>query len=106
LQRSSDLPPEYAAAQAKMRNLRRGERDVGPIQGQEILAHAEEGGKRMYAFLWESQGRAESLQFPFLSLQLLTEEQAAPAAAFGNDAEALAAWDQVLGSLRLRPGAI
>ncbi len=106
LQRSSDLPPEYAAAQAKMRNLRRGERDVGPIQGQEILAHAEEGGKRMYAFLWESQGRAESLQFPFLSLQLLTEEQATPAAAFGNDAEALAAWDQVLGSLRLRPGAI
>ena len=49
-----------------MRNLRRGERNVGPIQGQEILAHAEDGGRKMYAFLWESQGRAESLQFPFL----------------------------------------
>lgn len=112
LQRSSDLPPEYAAAQVKMRNLRRGERDVGPIQGQEILFHAEEDGRRMYAFLWESQGRAESLQLPFLSLQLLTEEQEyrhdkdVPAPSFQDDAEVLSLWDRVLGSLRLRPGAI
>lgn len=105
LQRASDLPPEYAAAAARMRNLRRGERNVGPIQGQEILAHAEADGGKMYAFLWESQGRAESLQFPFLSLQLLTEEKA-DAPAFRDDAQALGLWDQVLGSLRLRPGAI
>ncbi|WP_269791372.1 T6SS immunity protein Tli4 family protein [Stenotrophomonas sp. Iso1] len=106
LQRSADLPPEYAAAQARMRNLRRGERNVGPIAGQEILAHAESDGSRMYAFLWESQGRAESLQFPFLSLQLLTEETEAGATAFRDDAQALDVWDRVLGSLRLRPGAI
>ena len=105
LQRASDLPPEYAAAAARMRNLRRGERDIGPIQGQEILAGAEEGGRGMYAFLWESQGRAESLQFPFLSLQLLTDDKA-QAPAFRDDAQALGLWDQVLGSLRLRPGAI
>ncbi|MCD9087065.1 T6SS immunity protein Tli4 family protein [Stenotrophomonas sp. SY1] len=104
LQRSSNVPPEYAAAQAQMRNLRRGERDVGPIQGQEILAHGQSDGNQMYAFLWESQGRAESLQFPFLSLQLLAEEKGTQA--FRDDAQALGAWDQVLGSLRLRPGAI
>lgn len=105
LQRTSDVPPEYAAAQARMRNLRRGERNAGPIQGQEILAHTEGDGRKMYAFLWESQGRAESLQLPFLSLQLLTEEKA-QAPAFQDDAQALGLWDQVLGSLRLRPGAI
>lgn len=104
LQRASDVPPAYAAAEMRMRKLRRGERDIGPIQGQEILAHAKEDGKQAYAFLWESQGQAESLQSPFLSFQLMTEETEGKG--FSDDAQALGLWDQVLGSLRLRPGAI
>lgn len=90
LQRTAMLP-------ADARRLRAGRRDVDGLGGEELLVR--DGGE--YRFLWEFQGEPESLQRPFLSLQLSTEA----AQAFASDEEALQAWDQLLGSLRRRPEA-
>lgn len=91
--------------------LRRRDRNIGPIKGQELLVRANENGKRSYEFLWESQGKADSIEFPFMSLQLSTSAETDAKgevidAPFANDEEALAFWDAILGSLRLRPGAV
>ena len=90
-----------------MRNLRRGERRVGTLEGQQILARADDDGTRAYAFLWESQGAPASLAQPFVSLEMVVDPGTAGGApAFGTDADALRFWDRVLDSLRLRPGAL
>lgn len=91
--------------------LRRRDRDIGPIKGQELLVRASENGKRSYEFLWESQGKADSIEFPFMSLQLSTSAETDAKgevmdAPFANDEEALAFWDAILGSVRIRPGAV
>lgn len=91
--------------------LRRRDRNIGPIKGQELLVRANENGKRSYEFLWESQGQADSIEFPFMSLQLSTSAESDDNgevidAPFANDEEALAFWDAILGSIRLRPGAV
>lgn len=91
--------------------LRRRDRNIGPIKGQELLVRASENGKRSYEFLWESQGQADSIEFPFMSLQLSTSAETDAKgdvidAPFANDEEALAFWDAILGSVRIRPGAV
>lgn len=107
LDRMSSLPAEYRRIEAAMRNLRRGERQVGVLKGQQILGRADDGGKRAYAFLWESQGVPKSLAQPFVSLEMVVDPTNADGApAFRTDEEALRFWDEVLDSLRLRPGAL
>lgn len=111
LRRISRTPPGYEGTWAGMKTLRRGDRDIGPIKGQELLVRGNAGGKRSYEFLWESQGQADSLEYPFQSLRLTTTDESDDEgeiieAPFADDAEALALWDSILDTLRLRPGAI
>ncbi len=107
LARTSSLPAEYQQIDARMVKLRRGDHNVGPIRGQEILGRAQQGATRGYAFLWESQGEARSLGAPFLSLEMTTDKRAPQEEPpFQGDEDALAFWDRLLDRLRLRPGAI
>lgn len=94
LQRAAALPSDT-------RPLRVGRRNVNGLEGEELLVRSGDRDGGGYRFLWEFQGEAESLQRPFLALQLSTEA----AQAFATDEEALQVWDQLLGSLRLRQGA-
>jgi hypothetical protein len=110
LDRLGGLPVSLAKAAAGMTSLRRGNRNLGTVKGQELLVRANEGGKRSYEFLWESQGRASSIEFPFLSLKLTTTAETLNGqiieAPFKTDEEALQFWDAMLQTLRLRPGAV
>lgn len=93
-------------APGQARYLRRAAHSVDGLAGDELLAVTASGGGRRYAFLWESQGRPESLRQPFLSLQLLGEDPPAGPPVFAGDAQAISAWELLLRGLRLRPGAI
>jgi Tle cognate immunity protein 4 C-terminal domain/Tle cognate immunity protein 4 N-terminal domain len=110
LDRLGGLPASLAKAAAGMTSLRRGNRNLGMVKGQEFLVRADEGGKRSYEFLWESQGRARSVGYPFLSLKLTTTAETLNGqiieAPFKTDEEALQFWDAMLQTLRLRPGAV
>lgn len=111
LRRTSTIPPGYEEVAARMQTLRRGRRNLGQVRGQELLVRGDGEGKKAYEFLWESQGQADSLEYPFLSLQLSTTGESDADgevidAPFGSNEEAMAVWDEILGSLRLRPGAV
>lgn len=111
LRRNSRIPPGYEGTAAGMKLLRRGDRNIGPVKGQELLVRGDAGGKRSYEFLWESQGEKASIEHPFLSLRMSTTDDTDDSgeimdAPFTDDAAALALWDSILSTLRLRPGAI
>ncbi|WP_449405757.1 T6SS immunity protein Tli4 family protein [Massilia phosphatilytica] len=89
-----------------VRVLRRGDRQVGPYQGQEHLASAPgSNGMRGHAFVWETQGDG-TLDTPAIKIELTTGYRDGK----GNqqktsltDKEAIKLWDDVLDSFRLRP---
>ncbi|MFS8976781.1 T6SS immunity protein Tli4 family protein [Cupriavidus necator] len=88
--------------------LRNRERPVGPIEADEILVAGTQDGKRSYGFKWEAPGKADSLAEPNLNVSLQVGESAylTNKESFARDEEALELWDAVVGSLRLRPGAV
>ncbi len=88
--------------------LRNRERPVGPIEADEILVAGTQDGKRSYGFKWEAPGKADSLAEPNLNVSLQVGESAylTNKESFASDEEALELWDAVVGSLRLRPGAV
>lgn len=105
------LANEPAALLAAMTILRKGKRNVGPLQAEEILIRTTEDGKRAYAFSWKSEGKADSIEFPAIAIKLTTSDKtdtsgAVADAPFKTDKEALEFWDELLGTLRLRPGAV
>ncbi|WP_454742933.1 T6SS immunity protein Tli4 family protein [Cupriavidus necator] len=95
-------------AVAGVTQLRNRERPVGPIQADEILVAGTQDGKRTYGFKWEAPGKADSLVEPNLNVSLQVGESAyvTNKESFFSDEEALELWDAVVGSLRLRPGAV
>ncbi|MDX3988929.1 MAG: T6SS immunity protein Tli4 family protein [Achromobacter sp.] len=96
---------------AGMTTLRKGERNVGPIQAEEYATAGSQEGQRLYSFTWESQGKDDSITEPNLAAQLGVLERNRdnqgnpPPPAFASDAEAVALWDAIVESIRLRPGA-
>lgn len=95
-----------------MTTLRKGKRNVGPIAGEEYLVAGGDRQQRVYAFRWEFQGRDDSLAEPNLSLEMGVlerdpgDDDAPPPPAFESDEQALQLWDDILESIRLRPGAV
>lgn len=81
---------------------------VGPIEADEILMAATQNGRRSYGFKWEAPGKASSLAEPYLIADLtdgIQDPEAAGPTSFKDDDEALALWDEIIDSIRLRPGA-
>jgi Tle cognate immunity protein 4 C-terminal domain/Tle cognate immunity protein 4 N-terminal domain len=94
---------------AAMNILRKKNRAIGPVDGEEFLVGAVENGKKGYQFVWEAQGKANSIEFPSVTFRLTTtrtvnnEMVTAP---FKTDKEALDFWDGLLNTWRLRTGAV
>lgn len=102
---------EVAGPVTGIKTLRKGQRNVGPIQAEEYLIAASDQGQRVYSFAWESQGKDESLAEPSFSVGLGVLERDTddagnpPPPAFKSDEQALELWDAIIESIRLRPGA-
>ncbi|MGT0197346.1 T6SS immunity protein Tli4 family protein [Burkholderia pyrrocinia] len=106
--RAGGILPALLGAVAGVGQLRNRARPVGPIEADEILVAGMQDGKRTYGFKWEAPGKAYSLAEPNLNASLRVGESAYSTnkESFANDGEALELWDAVVGSIRLRPGAV
>ena len=92
------------------RTLRSRDRALDGIAGQELLLRMSAEGTRVHYFRWESPGVPESLTQPHVSFELTTlipdDNGKFHDSYFKTDEEALAFWDAVLASFRIRPGAV
>ncbi|WP_158245998.1 MULTISPECIES: T6SS immunity protein Tli4 family protein [unclassified Pseudomonas] len=81
----------------------------GPVPADEYLLASTDKGQRIYTFAWEAQGKDGSITEPNISAALGVLERSPdsngklPAPPFKSDKEALALWDAIIGSVRLRP---
>jgi len=111
LERMGGFLMGVAKLAAGITTLRKGVRNVGPIQAEEFATAGSQDGQRLYSFTWESQGKDDSITEPNLAAQLGVLERNPdgqsnpPPPAFPTDADALALWDAIVESIRLRPGA-
>ena len=89
-----------------VRVLRKGDRQIGPYQGQEFLVTVpNSGGGRSHSFIWETEGQG-TLDTPAIKIELTTghhDQNSNAQQTTLNDAQALQLWDAVLTSFRLRP---
>ncbi|KAF1712525.1 hypothetical protein CSC70_03155 [Pseudoxanthomonas kalamensis DSM 18571] len=94
--------------------LRKGKRntgDHGSIPGGEYLMTSEEDGQKIYGFTWEALGKANSIAAPYMTVELqvlgqsVVDEEHPYQPPFKDDDEAVALWDAIIESIRLRPGA-
>ncbi|HBO5137591.1 TPA: T6SS immunity protein Tli4 family protein [Pseudomonas aeruginosa] len=93
---------------AGMEVLRKGKRPVGNLPGEEYLVAGSDKGQRGYTFMWDVQGKDESLTEPRLTAGLAVLERSnengkPPPPAFKSDKEALELWDAIVDSIRVRP---
>lgn len=93
------------------RILREGKRTVAGMNAEEVLFEIKDGGVTSYQFYLLASGDPSTLAKPHTAIQLLlganspdlTPEQATSPV---DEAGALQAWDTLLNSIRLRPGAV
>jgi hypothetical protein len=91
-----------------VRVIRKGERTINGLAGEEYLyrERSKDGRWTVYSFRWELAAKAENIYQPqtsmFMNVKLpVTVEYPEPP--FKSDEEALAFWDAVTSTLRLRP---
>ncbi|KVN75786.1 hypothetical protein WJ67_17140 [Burkholderia ubonensis] len=107
-----DLRAKLDSIGAHYRILRQGHRKVAGIDAEEVLFEAKDGGVTEYRFSLLAPGDPSTLAKPHTSIQMIlgdisgrdmpADERTAPV----DEAGALQAWDTLLNSLRLRPGAV
>ncbi|AVR99310.1 hypothetical protein C9I28_20285 [Pseudoduganella armeniaca] len=106
LERMGGLTAALANLAASVRVLRKGERRIGPYQGQEHLASIPDStGARGHSFVWETQGDG-TLDTPAIKIELTTghpDSNGQPQRAALTDRQAIALWNEIVSSLRLRP---
>lgn len=85
------------ANSGKINLLRKRNRSVGGIHGEEVAVSATFDGKTFYAFQFEYEGTLESNTRPYIAIELGTHEQGTH---FQSDDQALAFWDHVLQSFK------
>lgn len=104
------LSPVQAALAAfsGARVIRKGERTINGLVGDEYLYRERTKDDRWtaYKFLWEMPGKAENIYQPNIELRMSVKVPVTvqyPEPPFKSDEEALAFWDAVTSTLRLRP---
>lgn len=90
------------------RTLRRGERAIGGVAGQELLERfSEKDGVNSYSFTWESYSKQDDVFRPRLSLEFSTDHAAIAQnktiESHLTDGAALALWDKISSTIRVRP---
>jgi hypothetical protein len=93
------------------RILRQGKRMIAGMDAEEVLFELKEGDITSYRFYLLASGDQSTLAKPHTAIQLLlgaSSPDLAPDQATSpvDEAQALQAWDTLLNSLRLRPGAV
>lgn len=91
---------------SNFKTVRKGKRAIGVIPGEEVLELViEPNGTRSQLFMWESLSQKDSVYRPELILEMHTGhgKPGNPINSSLTDARALALWDRISGSLRLRP---
>ena len=97
--------------------LRAGKRQVAGMDAEEVLFSIKEGGAQVFRFYLLAAGNPDTTAQPHTDIQLMlgdalsdgdkqngvTPEQAASPV---NEAQAIQAWDKLLNSMHLRPGAM
>jgi hypothetical protein len=94
-----------AAIASRITTLRKGNVDLHGIPGQELCAAATEDGRRKYNFDMEAPAQGKDIGRPMLILNIFSDEEAS-GDGFDSDAEAVAVWNAIRDSIRLRPGAV
>jgi Tle cognate immunity protein 4 C-terminal domain/Tle cognate immunity protein 4 N-terminal domain len=106
LDRMGSAAAQLGSLVSGIRLLRKGDREIASFKGQEYLvAGPNSGGQRGHLFLWETQGEG-TLQEPFVKIELQTGHQdpkGNPQQTKLTDEQALALWDRIVTSFRLRP---
>ena len=107
LDRISSIQDALAALRGA-RVIRKGERKINGLTGDEYLyrERTKDGRWTAYKFLWEMPGKAENIYEPNIKLSMDVVEPVTvqyPDPPFKSDEEALAFWDAVTSTLRLRP---
>lgn len=107
------LPSSRKIRLAGNKVLRNKTREWGAAKATELLLKYKDHGKWFYQFELQVPSKGNTLDQPYLSISLdagtylRTDDQGELiTSGFVNDKEALQLWDSVVGSLRLRPGAI
>lgn len=88
--------------------INRGKREIADQRGYEIaISAASEAveGARMRKFFWGAQGVPNDVSRPFLEVDMTITPTEKTGSSFTDDARAQEFWNQVLTSLRIRPGA-
>jgi Tle cognate immunity protein 4 C-terminal domain/Tle cognate immunity protein 4 N-terminal domain len=89
-----------------VRVLRKGDREIASFKGQEYLVTGpNSGGLRGHSFIWETQGEG-TLQEPSIRIEFVSsrqDEKGNPQQTKLTDEQALALWDRIVSSFRLRP---
>jgi hypothetical protein len=93
------------------RTLRRGDRSLAGLDGQEMLTKINADGVTAYYFIWEFMGKEGSVIHPNTHIELRIGGQRVNGlgdrqSAVLSEEDALVLWDELLNSLRLRPGAV
>jgi hypothetical protein len=93
---------------SRIKMLRRGKRVVDGWTGYEILAHkpAQKVEGESHEFVFLSQGEPKNVYRPLLDIQLNTgvkDDQNGARPPSVTDDEAVAIWDRIVGSIRVRP---
>jgi hypothetical protein len=93
------------------RTLRRGDRPLAGLDGQEMLTKIDADGVTAYYFIWEARGEPESVIHPNTHIELRLGGE--PNKRTNNrestslsEEDALTLWDSILNSFQLRPGLI
>ncbi|QQK03791.1 hypothetical protein JFN94_06410 [Burkholderia anthina] len=106
-----DLRAKLDAVGGHYRILRQGHRKIADMDAEEVLFEIKDGGVTEYRFSLLAPGDPSTLAKPHTSIQMIlgdissqepAEERTSPV----DEAGALQAWDALVNSLRLRPGAV
>lgn len=95
------------ATVAGVEKLRKGKHPMGSLPGEEYLVVGSGKGQHAYIFMWEVQGKEESLAEPSLTaglaiLERSSEDSKPSPSAFRPDEGVLELWDAIVDSIRVR----
>jgi Tle cognate immunity protein 4 C-terminal domain/Tle cognate immunity protein 4 N-terminal domain len=91
-----------------IKTLRKGEKSINGLKGEELLMRIPtDDAKYNHNFQWEALGQVNSSKFPFMSITMSTGDTGPDKSKASSltDEEAIALWDSLLNSWKIRPGA-
>jgi hypothetical protein len=106
LQRSADVDARMSPSEkTRLSNLRAAPRTIGGIAGDELVTRAVEMNDAIvYGFWWEVNGTEDNVLIPHLSFTMETgKSDNGPVPSSLSERAAMALWDEISSSIRLRP---